>query len=177
VPGLFAVPYDRPEDVVFGSTVSGRYPEIPGIETMIGLLINTLPTRVRLRSGDSFGELVRRVNQEQSRLFPHQYLGLLELQKLTGLKELFDTLVVFENFPVDLEAEKQPSGVRLMDLNVEGTAHYPLIAIVSPGRQLRVSFDYHPNHLQRQCGGAAERSLCAPAYCVCNRSRATRRRN
>ncbi len=155
------------EDVVFGSTVSGRYPEIPGIETMIGLLINTLPTRVRLRSGDSFGELVRRVNQEQSRLFPHQYLGLLELQKLTGLKELFDTLVVFENFPVDLEAEKQPSGVRLMDLNVEGTAHYPLIAIVSPGRQLRVSFDYHPNHFSanvvERLSGAFVRLLTAYA--------------
>jgi len=98
---------------------------------------------------------------------PHQYLGLLELQKLTGLKELFDTLVVFENFPVDLEAEKQPSGVRLMDLNVEGTAHYPLIAIVSPGRQLRVSFDYHPNHFSanvvERLSGAFVRLLTAYA--------------
>jgi amino acid adenylation domain-containing protein/thioester reductase-like protein/non-ribosomal peptide synthase protein (TIGR01720 family) len=135
------------EDVVFGSTVSGRHPEIPGVETMIGLLINTLPTRVQLRTGDSFDDLVRRLKQEQSRLFAHQYLGLVELQGLAGLKELFDTLMVFENFPMDLKAEKDlVEGVRFMDLEAKGSAHYPLVLMVRPGRELSMAFEYHPDH-------------------------------
>jgi amino acid adenylation domain-containing protein/non-ribosomal peptide synthase protein (TIGR01720 family) len=149
IQGVWAVLLSRitgREEVVFGSTVSGRYPEIPSIETMVGLLINTLPTRIQISSTDSFDTLLRRLNQEQSRLFPHQYLGLLEIQAVTGLKDLFDTLVVFENFPVGLQGDKEISGVRLMDLNVEGAAHYPLVVMIRPGHQLRVSFDYHPDH-------------------------------
>ncbi len=135
------------EDVVFGSTVSGRYPEVAGIETMVGLLINTVPTRVQLRPDDSLDSLIRRLNQEQSRLFAHQYVGLVEIQGWTGRKELFDTLVVFENFPRDLEAEKEVfSGVRLMDLNVNDAAHYPLVVMIGPGEQLAMNFDYHPDH-------------------------------
>ena len=135
------------EDVVFGSTVSGRYPEVAGIETMVGLLINTVPTRVQLRPTDSLDGLIRRLNQEQSRLFAHQYVGLVEIQGWTGLKELFDTLVVFENFPRDLEAEKEVfGGVRLMDLDVNDAAHYPLVVMIGPGEQLAMNFDYHPDH-------------------------------
>jgi pristinamycin I synthase-3/4 len=65
VQGAWAVLLSRHtglEDVVFGSTVNGRSPEIAGVESMIGLLINTVPTRVRLRSTDSFNDLVSRLN-------------------------------------------------------------------------------------------------------------------
>src|SRR5205823_6268074 len=106
VQGAWAVLLSRHtgrDDVVFGSTVNGRSPEIAGVESMIGLLINTVPTRVTLRPADSFNDLVSRLNQEQSRLLPHQYLGLVEIQRLTRTHELFDTLVVFENFPRGIE--------------------------------------------------------------------------
>ncbi len=137
------------QDVVFGSTVAGRSPEIAGVENMVGLLINTVPTRVTLRSADSFNDLVSRLNQEQSRLLPHQYLGLVEIQRLTGMNELFDTLVVFENFPRGAEGvDARPSGnlqFTLIDLN--DAAHYPLTMVVAPGRRLGMYFTYHPDHL------------------------------
>lgn len=152
VQGAWAVVLSRHtgrEDVVFGSTVSGRSPEIAGVENMIGLLINTVPTRVILRSADSFNDLVSRLNQEQSRLLAHQYIGLLEIQHLTGMNELFDTLVVFENFPRGAQAEgdAEPSGglrFNVMDLN--DAAHYPLTVIVAPGQRLTAYFTYHPDH-------------------------------
>src|SRR5207244_2261934 len=88
-------------DVVFGVTVAGRPPEIAGIESMVGLFINTLPLRIKLPASKSLRELLRDVQDGQSSLMAHQHLGLAEIQNLTGLGELFDTLVVFENYPVD----------------------------------------------------------------------------
>ena len=138
--------YTGRDDVVFGSTVSGRSPEIPGIESMIGLLINTLPTRAQLRSSDSFNDLLIRLSQEQSRLLPHQYLGLLELQRMTGLSELFDTLVVFENFPMNGVTEQEIfGGVRLTELDTNDATHYPLSLLLRPGKELTMAFEYQPD--------------------------------
>jgi len=135
------------QDVVFGSTVSGRAPEIGGVESMIGLLINTVPTRVILRSGDSFKSLVSRISQEQSRLFAHHYLGLMEIQRLAGMSELFDTLVVFENFPNNMESEKElPGSLQFTLLELNDAAHYPLVLVVGPGQSLQFYLDYHPDH-------------------------------
>ena len=89
------------DDVVFGVTVAGRPPEIAGIERMVGLFINTLPLRVKVPAGKPLLELLKEVQDGQSRLMAHQHLGLAEIQGLAGLGELFDTLVVFENYPVD----------------------------------------------------------------------------
>jgi non-ribosomal peptide synthetase component F len=89
-------------DVVFGVTVAGRPPELSGIERMVGLFINTLPLRVELAPGQSLLGLLEAVQDGQSRLMAHQHVGLAEIQRLAGLGELFDTLVVFENYPVAL---------------------------------------------------------------------------
>jgi amino acid adenylation domain-containing protein/non-ribosomal peptide synthase protein (TIGR01720 family) len=135
------------EDVVFGSTVAGRSPEIAGVERMIGLLINTVPTRVTLRFADSFNDLVSRLNQEQSLLFAHQYLGLAEIRRLTGLNELFDTLVVFENFPTRTEVDADLSrGLQFTVMELNDAAHYPLVVMVVPGERLTMYFTYHPDH-------------------------------
>ena len=90
------------DDVVFGVTVAGRPPEIAGIERMVGLFINTLPLRVQAAAGAAAAaSCCSEVQDGQSRLMAHQHLGLAEIQQLAGLGELFDTLVVFENYPVD----------------------------------------------------------------------------
>ena len=86
---------------MFGVTVAGRPPEIAGIESMVGLFINTLPLRIKLPANKPLLALLREVQDSQSRLMAHQHLGLAEIQGLAGLGELFDTLVVFENYPVD----------------------------------------------------------------------------
>ncbi|MGW2090562.1 condensation domain-containing protein, partial [Streptomyces sp. NPDC001880] len=88
-------------DIVFGAVVSGRPAELPGVENMIGLFINTLPVRVHLQPGETLTELVQRLQDEQARLLPHHHLSLTDIQQLTNTGQLFDTLTVYENYPLD----------------------------------------------------------------------------
>ncbi|MEK8142183.1 condensation domain-containing protein [Streptomyces sp. M10(2022)] len=89
---------------MFGTTVSGRPPEIPGIESMVGLFINTVPVRLRPEHGETLAALLTRLQEEQGRLLGSQFVGLTDIRGVTALDELFDTLVVFENYPLDAEA-------------------------------------------------------------------------
>ncbi|WP_037835961.1 condensation domain-containing protein, partial [Streptomyces sp. NRRL S-481] len=88
------------DDVVFGATVSGRPPELPGVESMIGLFINTLPVRARLDHTEPLNGFFRRLQAEQTRLLDHQWAGLADIQRWAGHGELFDTAMVFQNYPV-----------------------------------------------------------------------------
>ena len=89
------------DDVVFGVTVAGRPAELAGVEHMVGLFINTLPLRLRLPPELPLSALLRQTQDSQSRLMAHQHLGLAEIQQAAGVGDLFDTLLVFENYPVD----------------------------------------------------------------------------
>ena len=87
-------------DVVFGATVSGRPAGVPDVERMVGLFINTVPVRVRVREDETLAGLLARVQAEQAELLPHHYLPLPRIQHAAGHGALFDTLTVFENYPV-----------------------------------------------------------------------------
>lgn len=86
-------------DVVFGVTVSGRPGELTGVETMVGLFINTVPLRVRLDPVASVGAQCLAVQREAALLRDHSYVPHAELRALGGIGEMFDTLLVYENFP------------------------------------------------------------------------------
>ncbi len=133
------------QDVVFGATVAGRPPQIPGIETMVGLFINTLPVRVRLHPTEPLSGLLTRLQDEQSRLTAHQHLGLTDIQRLAGLGELFDTLTVFQNYPRDPDVlNTQGTGLRITSVTGESAPHYPLSlrALPGPGPRLRLKIYY-----------------------------------
>ncbi|MFE1430759.1 amino acid adenylation domain-containing protein, partial [Streptomyces fungicidicus] len=137
-------------DVVFGATVSGRPAEIPGVESMVGLFINTLPVRVRVVPGESLVGLVRRVQEEQSALLAHQHLGLADIQALAGLGTLFDTATVFENYPHDPEAFRMSAGsTRVTGFSGRDATHYPLGLVVGSGGALRLRVDYRPDVFSR----------------------------
>ena len=135
------------DDVVFGMTVSGRPPEIPGVEKMVGLFINTLPVRVRMRSTDRLADYFARLQQNNSRLMAHHHLGLAEIQRSAGLGELFDTLVVFENYPADRSMLTESfHDLRLTGVEERGhVAPYPLCLVVIPGARLHLRFIYRTN--------------------------------
>nr|WP_090343278.1 non-ribosomal peptide synthetase [Mycolicibacterium malmesburyense] len=86
-------------DVVFGVTVSGRPGELAGVETMVGLFINTVPLRIRLDPATRVGAQCVALQREAAKLRDHSYLPHNELRTLGGIGELFDTLLVYENFP------------------------------------------------------------------------------
>nr|WP_238420470.1 non-ribosomal peptide synthetase [Streptomyces taklimakanensis] len=142
-------------DVVFGTTVSGRQPELPGMESMIGLFVNTLPVRLRLDRAETVRAMLRRLRDEQARLLPHHHIGLSEIQRSVGRRELFDTHVVFENYPLDRAALARPvPGLRLVGFEGRDATHYPLtlVAFAAEG-PLRLRLDHRPGAVTP---GAAE---------------------
>ena len=139
------------EDVVFGVTVSGRPPEIAGIERMVGLLINTVPVRVKIFSNDRLIDMLRRLQDGQSRLTAHQHIGLAEIQHLTGLGELFDTQMVFENYPVgDNVSVEATTRLRISNIVTNDSTHYPLSLVAAPGRELYLRLDYRTDLFERE---------------------------
>ncbi|MFI5532892.1 amino acid adenylation domain-containing protein [Kitasatospora sp. NPDC051853] len=131
------------EEVVFGTTVSGRTTEVAGSAELVGLFSNTVPVRLRLRPEEPLAALLARLQEEQSALLDHQHLGLAELQRIAGGGELFDTLVVFENHPAAaLDGSPAEDGPRITGVEVRDTVHYPLALIVLPGEQLELRLKY-----------------------------------
>ncbi|WP_446221344.1 amino acid adenylation domain-containing protein [Nocardia sp. IBHARD005] len=146
-------------DVVFGATVSGRPPELPGVEEMVGLFINTVPVRVRLDPSEKVSDLLARVQAEQARLMDHQHIGLAAIHRTVGLAELFDTLTVFESYPIDREALSQAldiAGMRVLDVEGTDATPYPLNLMVIPlrgeagaGDALRITVKFMADQLER----------------------------
>lgn len=103
---LLLARYNGVSDVVFGSVVSGRSPEIFGVERMIGNFINTIPVRVKIHPELTFAQLLAQVQQNALAAEPHHYLPLSRVQAESGLHEgLFDTLVAFANYPVETRVD------------------------------------------------------------------------
>ncbi|WP_327341296.1 non-ribosomal peptide synthetase [Streptomyces europaeiscabiei] len=137
------------DDIVFGTTVSGRPADVEGVETMVGLFINTVPVRVRLRPAEHLADLITRVQDEQTRLLPHHHLDLPSIRQLTGLSgttQMFDTLLVYENYPAaprgtvgDTEAA---GDLRITDMRGRDATHYPLTVLVRPGERLGLRLEY-----------------------------------
>ncbi len=137
-------------DVVFGSVTSGRPAELPGVETMVGMFINTVPVRADLDPAGTLAELLVFLRDQQARMSAYQHVGLAEVQNdvpgLAGTGELFDTAIVFENVPADGAQTELVLGddVRVLDAVTEDSRHYPLSLVVNPGPELAFRFDYAP---------------------------------
>ncbi|MFG2728474.1 amino acid adenylation domain-containing protein [Streptomyces canus] len=137
-------------DVVFGATVSGRPATLPGVESMVGLFINTLPVRVRLTPGDGLAELLTRLQERQFELLDHHHYGLAEIHQDLGVDALFDTLVAFQSYPVDrvgLAEAGAAAGIEVTGMHAEGAANYPLALIVHTDGELSLTLQYHRNVL------------------------------
>jgi amino acid adenylation domain-containing protein len=133
-------------DVLFGAAVSGRPPELPGVEQMVGLFINTIPVRVRTSPWDTVAEALARVQREQAGLMAHHHLGLADIQRLTGIGGLFDTMTVLENYPFDPDAAGTDlAGLKITGVDGHDASHYPLALAAVPGERLSLRVDYRPD--------------------------------
>ncbi|KUI44087.1 non-ribosomal peptide synthetase [Mycobacterium sp. GA-1199] len=130
------------QDVALGAVVSGRPADLAGAETMAGLLINTVPVRVRLTQATTTSELLGQLQRAQSRTFEHQHLGLAEIHRLTGHEKLFDTVFVYENYPMDTAALSSGHDFDITEFRARDYYHYPVAVQAQPGRELglRVQF-------------------------------------
>jgi non-ribosomal peptide synthetase component F len=119
-------------DVTFGTTVSGRPATLPGSGDMAGLFISTMPVRARLEPGDSTADVLRRLQHRQAALLDHHHCGLADIQHAAGLGTLFDSLVVYESYPVDpaaITAAAATEGLALAGHEPFLDSHYPVTIV------------------------------------------------
>lgn len=144
--GVLMGHYNDTRDVVFGTTVSGRPTGLSGVEDMVGLFINTIPVRIQQEKEDSFESLAKRAQLWQLQSEKHHYVRLSDIQSETTLKnQLFDHLVVFENYPVGetlSAATSAEQAFRIESIDNHESTNYPFNVLVHPGEQLRVKFMY-----------------------------------
>ncbi|MEU6298723.1 non-ribosomal peptide synthetase, partial [Streptomyces erythrochromogenes] len=148
-------------DIVFGATVSGRSPELTGVEDMVGLFINTVPVRIRLDPAEPLHDLLSRLQGEQTALLGHHHLGLVDIHRLTGLPSLFDTVVLVQNYPFDTaDFDKLGTGLALRDVTVRDGAHYPMRLVALPSAQgLHLHVDHRPDAVDTELAATAARLL------------------
>nr|WP_162562064.1 non-ribosomal peptide synthetase [Salinispora mooreana] len=138
------------DDVVFGATVSGRPADLPGVDDMVGLFINTIPVRVRCRPGDTISQLLTDLQHQQSDLLDHHHQPLSDIQQATGLATLFDTLVLFESYPVDrtgIDEANADAGLEIAGVQPFAGSHYPVTLTASTDPHLQLSMQYQQPHI------------------------------
>ncbi|QMU70575.1 non-ribosomal peptide synthase/polyketide synthase [Streptacidiphilus sp. P02-A3a] len=142
---LLLARYGGAADVVFGTTVSGRPAELPGVESMIGMFINTVPTRVRIPAGGVLPWL-RELQERQSDSRRFDHLALSRIQALSGVpsgEPLFDSMLVFENYPVD-ESALAASGVAVAEVRADDATTFPWCLRAHLAEQLGFDLAYDP---------------------------------
>lgn len=126
---LLSVCTDR-RDVTFGVTVSGRPDDLAGVETMVGLFVNTVPLRVRLEPTETVAAQCRRLQRTAAALRDHSYLTHADLRALGGVGEMFDSLLVYENFPpgglADGERRIEAGAATFTPAALESLSHFPV---------------------------------------------------
>ncbi|ANP50039.1 non-ribosomal peptide synthetase [Streptomyces griseochromogenes] len=140
------------QDVVFGAAVNGRPAELAGSDEMVGLFINTLPTRASCRPDHSVAQVITDLQNRQTALLDHHYYGLADIQRDVGLPALFDTIVVFENYPIDragIVDANTAAGFTIDAIRPFAGSHYPLTLNASDP-YLRTSLDYQNNLYDRE---------------------------
>ncbi|GGZ65258.1 hypothetical protein GCM10010387_67790 [Streptomyces inusitatus] len=133
-------------DVVFGASVAGRPAELPGMETMLGLFINTVPVRVRLDPAQTVAGLLTELQGAQTALLDHQFLSLSEVQRVAGAGATFDTIMAFENFPSGVRGRHPgPSDLRVVDYEIRESINYPLGLVAGSVDGLGLRLNYRPD--------------------------------
>ncbi len=138
--------YSGEKDVVFGTTVSGRPADLPGVENMVGLFINTLPVRVQIDEATPAVEFLQRLHRQLAEIRQYEYTPLVQIQGWSDVPRdtaLFESITVFENYPVETTLAQQESNLQIEEVSTYGQTNYPLTIVSGPGKRLgfTVAFD------------------------------------
>ncbi|MBI3692159.1 MAG: AMP-binding protein, partial [Mycolicibacterium aromaticivorans] len=129
-------------DVAFGTTVSGRPDEVLGADSMVGLLINTVPVRATITAATTTTDLLHQLQNSHAQTLDHEHLALSEIHRATGHDHLFDTFFVYENYPIDAAKLSGADGLSVTNFAHREYNHYPLAMQAIPGDDLRLRVEY-----------------------------------
>ncbi|MFK0730407.1 MAG: condensation domain-containing protein, partial [Gloeotrichia echinulata HAB0833] len=143
--GLLLSRYSGEQDVVFGVTVSGRPGSLSGVENMVGLFINTLPLRLQISPQEQIIPWLEQIQQLMSELQHYSYTPLVDIQALSevpGGIPLFESILVFENYPVDSSLLNEDYSLELSEIEGFEQTNYPVTVVAVPGNELLVKISY-----------------------------------
>ena len=149
--GLLLSRYSGEEDVIFGTVVSGRPPDLAGVESMVGLFVNTQPARVKIRPKDSLLSWLKQLQDRQIEARQYEYSPLVEVQRWSEVPRglpLFDTLVVFENYPLESSLQKRVQNLEIESVISFEKTNYALTLTVVPGEELALKISYNSNRFE-----------------------------
>ncbi|OBA58466.1 non-ribosomal peptide synthetase [Mycobacterium sp. 1100029.7] len=129
-------------DVAFGTAVSGRPAEVVGSESIVGLLINTVPVRAKTTVGTTVRDLLDQLQNAHNNRLEHEHLGLSDIHRATGHDQLFDTLFLYENYPIDTSVPMGVHDLAITDVTNREYNHYPLSVMALPGHELGIRVEY-----------------------------------
>ncbi len=157
--GIILGKYNGKKDVVFGSVVSGRPAELEGVESMVGLFINTVPVRIKFEEKTTFKELLQTVQETAIASKPHHFYPLARIQSESALKQnLIDHILIFENFPIAEKIEgyedssdrsNNEAAWTVSDVEVFEQTNYNFNVIFAGSDRLEIIFKYNGNIYDR----------------------------
>jgi amino acid adenylation domain-containing protein len=138
--------------VQFGTVVSGRHGEVPGIESLVGLLINTLPMQAEVNPGLTVSQYMTELQNKNLEQLTFDYLPLTEMQAGASARsgrrrEFFDNIVIVENYPLDRSSDEdlEKAGLSISESRIREQTDYPLALIADKDADrrltLRIAFD------------------------------------
>ncbi|MEL7145168.1 MAG: MupA/Atu3671 family FMN-dependent luciferase-like monooxygenase [Bacteroidota bacterium] len=150
--GILLSRYNNANDVVFGIVVAGRPSELPDVEDMVGLFINTVPIRISYEKEETLERLLKRTQESALESDPHHYHPLSEIQGLsTSGRDLINHILVFDNYPIQEEIQQSEDEKADNDLfeienvDVFEQTNYDLSIAVVPGDEMYFKLDYNAN--------------------------------
>ncbi|PHY05137.1 MAG: hypothetical protein CK528_15940 [Alcaligenaceae bacterium] len=150
--GLFALTLakmSRLDEIIIASVRSGRSNLQPGIDTAVGLFIDTMPLRIKLHPSEQLVQWLKEQQIEQSEQDQHAHLGLTAVQAITGItgQSLFEALFIYENYPVSDTKTNQINELTLSHLEARDGTHHPAALTALPGQTLRLRLSYDRSRL------------------------------
>ncbi len=146
--GIILGRYNNTGDVVFGTIFSGRNAGLIGIDRTVGLFINTLPIRIKLKASTSISDLLKTVQNEALENEKYSYMNLAEIQALSKLnKDLIDHVFAFENYAMDngILENDEDLGFKIKDIRALEQTNYNFNIVVYPGKKLKIQLIYNGN--------------------------------
>jgi amino acid adenylation domain-containing protein len=154
--------YTNQSTVTFGATLAGRPAVLAGASQLLGLFINTLPVITQPHAGKRLGDWLRELQQQGMTAQEHAYTPLYEIQRWAGssVQGLFDTVVVFENYPVDTALkDASPGGLTIDNVRACDETSYPLTLGVMLGETLKLDYRFaHDAFSDRDIAGIAQQT-------------------
>ncbi len=144
--GILLLKYANANDVVFGTTVSGRPEDLAGIEETVGLFINTIPIRVKVNPGKTILDVLRGINRTLAVRKEHELISLVDIKDAIGMGqegEFFNSLVAVENYPLQRKLDDISGELSIEGHQVFEMTHYDLSLGISFFDELECIFSYN----------------------------------